>query len=140
LRSWLKAGILKNNTFSSSETGVPQGGIISPTIANFVLDGLEGCVYASIERITKSNSRVRDYSSKLGISNVKRLNTHFVRYADDFVIICRSLHIAKTYIKPAIIKFLEVRGLSLSEEKSSISTIKEKSLEYLGYKFVYAES
>jgi len=117
---------------------VPQDGIISPIISNFVLDGLEDCVRGSIAKITLSKNLVKEYyGQKPGISVVKRFNIQFVRYADDFLVTCRSMHIAKNFIKPAIIKFLDERGLWLSEEKSSIFRLKDKDLEFLGYRFVF---
>jgi RNA-directed DNA polymerase len=117
---------------------VPQDGIISPIISNFVLDGLEDCVRGSIAKITLSKNLVKEYyGQKPGTSVVKRFNIQFVRYADDFLVTCRSMHIAKNFIKPAIIKFLDERGLWLSEEKSSIFRLKDKDLEFLGYRFVF---
>jgi RNA-directed DNA polymerase len=74
---------------------------------------------------------------KSGTSVVKRFNIQFVRYAYDFLVTCRSIYIAKKFIKPAIIKFLDERGLWLSEEKSSIFRLKYKDLEFLGYRFVF---
>jgi RNA-directed DNA polymerase len=118
--------------------GVPQGGIISPIISNFVLDGLEDCVRGSIAKITLSKNLVKEYyGQKSGTSVVKRFNIQFVRYAYDFLVTCRSIYIAKKFIKPAIIKFLDERGLWLSEEKSSIFRLKDKDLEFLGYRFVF---
>jgi len=117
---------------------VPQDGIISPIISNFVLDGLEDCIRGSIAKITLSKNLVKEYyGQKPGTSVVKRFNIQFVRYADDFLVTCRSMHIAKNFIKPAIIKFLDERGLWLSEEKSSIFRLKDKDLEFLGYRFVF---
>jgi len=117
---------------------VPQDGIISPIISNFVLDGLEDCVRGSIAKITLSKNLVKEYyGQKPGTSVVKRFNIQFVRYGDDFLVTCRSMHIAKNFIKPAIIKFLDERGLWLSEEKSSIFRLKDKDLEFLGYRFVF---
>lgn len=54
LISWLKAGAVYHNKFIETESGTPQGGIISPTLANFTLNGLEKAVYDSILSLTKS--------------------------------------------------------------------------------------
>lgn len=95
----------------------------------------------SIKEITKSKKLVKEYYGQAsGVNIVKRFNIQFTRYADDFVITCRSKHIAHNYIKPAIVQFLEERGLSLSPEKSTISRIKDKSVEFLGYRFLFEES
>ena len=125
----------------TTNSGVPQGGIISPVISNFVLDGLEKCVERSIAKITKSKSRVKEYyGTKSGKPVVKRFNIQFVRYADDFVITCRSIYIAKDYIKPAVVTFLKERGVWLSEEKSSIFRLRDKNLDFLGYSFVFSKT
>ena len=69
LRKWLKAGVVHKGQLQATDAGTPQGGIISPTLANMVLDGLE--------------SGLKQY---LGRAKAKRLKIHVVRYADDFVI------------------------------------------------------
>jgi len=98
-------------------------------------------VRTSISKITKSKQGVKKYYNKAsGKPMIQRFNIQFVRYVDDFVITCRSIHIAKNYIKPAIVKFLKERGLSLSEEKSSIFRLKHKNLDYLGYTFTYSNN
>jgi hypothetical protein len=50
------------------------------------------------------------------------------------------MYIAKTYIKPAIIDFLKERGVWLSEEKSFIFRLSDKSLDFLGYTFIYSSA
>lgn len=135
------SGVLINDNLEDTINGVPEGGIISPTINNFVLDDLEKCVEESIAKITKSKSRVKKYyGTKSGKPVVKRFNIQFVRYADDFVITCRSMYIAKEFIKPAVVNFLKERGVKLSEEKSSIFRLRNKSLEFLGYNFVFSKA
>ncbi len=64
LRKWLKAGYLNKNTFYPTDDGTPQGGIISPILANLALDGLE--------------SKLRTRKGEQGLVNL-------VRYADDFI-------------------------------------------------------
>jgi RNA-directed DNA polymerase len=70
LRRWLQAGYIDEGTLFETTAGTPQGGIISPVIANMALDGLEAVVYASVG------------SSKLSRSKAQ-LNV--VRYADDLL-------------------------------------------------------
>jgi len=137
----LISGVLINQNLEETIAGVSQGGIISPVISNFVLDGLENCVRGSIAEITSSKNLVKEYyGQKSGIKVVKRFNIQFVRYADDFLVTCRSMHIAKNFIKPAIVKFLAERGIGLSEDKSSIFRLKDKDLEYLGYRFLFRKA
>jgi RNA-directed DNA polymerase len=113
LCSWLVSGVVvRGKDYEPTETGVPQGGIISPVISNFVLDGLEECVYNSIQAVTSRKCRTKEFRGS--ITNdiiIKRFNIQFIRYADDFIITCRSMYIAKEYIKPKIINFLKERGV-----------------------------
>jgi len=71
LNEWLKAGVLEMDSFQESETGVPQGGPISPIIANICLDGLEATVKEAV-----SKTHTKGWAPKVTT----------VRYADDFVI------------------------------------------------------
>lgn len=140
LKSWLRSGVFINEKLIPTYSGVPQGGIISPTISNFMLDGLENCVLRSIFTITSSKTLVKEYYGKAsGKPVVKRFNIQFVRYADDFVITCRSMYIAKKFVKPAVVNFLKERGIQLSNEKSSIFRLRNKNLDYLGYSFIFAD-
>lgn len=125
--------------FSESEAGTPQGGIISPLLANFTLNGLEKAVKDSIKPLTKSKSQRTSVKAKGG--GYKSLNylVDMVRYADDFVILARSQRVIEIYIKPTVEKFLETRGLKLSEEKTKIFLMKNNKLEFLGYVFQHRE-
>lgn len=109
LKKWLKAGYMEKEVFNLTEEGTPQGGIISPVIANMALDGMEG-VISKIGRYQKVN---------------------FVRYADDFIITGNSKELLEEKIKPQLVKFLQERGLTLSEEKTRITHIDE-GFDFLG--------
>lgn len=115
LRQWLKAGYLESGTLHDTEAGTPQGGIISPVLANMTLDGLEAAVHAA-------------HPQK---SLRPRKKLHIIRYADDFVITSHSKEILEQDIKPAVVRFLKERGLTLSEEKTRISHIKQ-GFDFLG--------
>jgi RNA-directed DNA polymerase len=117
LRKWLKAGYIDKGNLFPTEKGTPQGGIISPTLANMTLDGLQKVVDGVIPRTTRRGQ------------NVAKVN--FVRYADDFIITGGSKEILENEIKPAVIEFFKSRGLSLSEEKTKISHITE-GYDFLG--------
>ena len=118
LRRWLKAGVIEKGKLFPTVEGTPQGGIISPTLANLVLDGLE-------ERL------VRTFRPKWsGRKTVFNPKVNLVRYADDFIITGSTpevLHQAKDVVR----EFLKERGLSLSEEKTKIVHI-ETGLDFLG--------
>jgi RNA-directed DNA polymerase len=110
LRKWLKCGYIEKGKFYPTTAGTPQGGIISPTLMNLVLDGLE-----------KNISR--KYASRANRN--RRHCVNFVRYADDFIITAASREIIENEIVPLVTEFLALRGLSLSEAKTKITHISE---------------
>jgi RNA-directed DNA polymerase len=136
LKDWLKSGHIDKGVFYMSESGTPQGGVISPCLANFTLNGLEDVTFSSI---TKSKERRFHVKHKDGTKFRYSLNLFIVRYADDFVIIARSKHILIKYVLPKVNEFLMIRGLCLSKEKTKIFTLSdEKSeLNFLGYTLKY---
>ena len=145
LESWLKAGIIinpkgyKEKELIYPEKGTPQGGIISPLLGNFTLNGLEKVVLNSIKSIVANDFQSLKIKKKDGTNTSIRLGVKCVRYADDFVILARNKRILTNYIKPAVVKFLKERGLTLSEEKTKIFGIRKEPLDFLGYRFKYHE-
>ncbi len=111
LRKWLKAGFIESRTLHPTEAGTPQGGIISPVIANIALDGLE---------------------KELRMRFRKPDKVYLVRYADDFVISGKSAELLKKEVVPLVESFLKARGLALSQEKTSITHI-EHGFDFLGW-------
>ena len=118
LRKWLKAGFMENRTLSPTEAGTPQGGIISPTLANLTLDGLE--------QLLKETFRERKPQGKMPNPKV-----NFVRYADDFIITGSSKELLEKEVMPLVERFMFERGLQLSPEKTCITHI-EQSFDFLG--------
>lgn len=116
LRKWLKSGFVWKNQWFPTEAGTPQGGIISPTLANMTLDGMERML------------RERFGEPKSMKANKNKVN--MVRYADDFVVTGASKEILEE-AKSIIEEFLKERGLSLSEEKTKIVHI-EEGFDFLG--------
>ncbi|MGH8056154.1 MAG: reverse transcriptase domain-containing protein, partial [Candidatus Entotheonellia bacterium] len=95
LRRWLKAGYVAEDQWYPTVTGTPQGGIISPVLANLTLDGLEGVLtqcFASTKTLQRRNQ------------------IHLVRYADDFIITGRTPELLATEVKPVVEHFLRERG------------------------------
>ena len=113
LLKWLKSGYMEKQSLYPTDEGVPQGGIISPLIANYALDGLE-CELAKIKG-TKGCNKVC-----------------MVRYADDFIVTGATKEILEDKVKPIIANFLQIRGLKLSDEKTAISHI-DKGFDFLGF-------
>ena len=121
LRKWLKAGLIHKGQLQATEAGTPQGGIISPTLANVTLNGLERELIAHL-------------GATLGIAKAKKLKVNVVRYADDFVITGDSKEILENEVRPWVEAFLAVRGLQLSETKTRITHIDE-GFDFLGWNF-----
>lgn len=117
LAAWLKAGYIHRGEFTkATDSGTPQGGIISPTLANFTLNGLEN----AIEKSVSDNYNVKQRGIYIGKLNnptgkVKygflATNLFTVRFADDVVVLARSRRMIEEAIKPCIDKFLKDRGL-----------------------------
>lgn len=106
LREFLTAGVWEDGFLRPTTQGTPQGGVISPLLANIVLDVLD-------QRLTQAGFR-------------------FVRYADDFVILCpyrptaqRALNFVSSVVQDEL-------GLSLSSEKTSITAFKQ-GFPFLGF-------
>jgi RNA-directed DNA polymerase len=116
LRRWLTAGYLEKDAFFATTAGTPQGGIISPTLANATLDGLEQLLRERFGRTRLLRERNR---------------VHLVRYADDFVITGTSARLLREKVQPLVAHFLAERGLELSHEKTSI-THREDGFDFLG--------
>lgn len=87
LRKWLEAGYIDEGTLFETLAGTPQGGIISPVVANMALDGLEAAVYASV-----GSSRLARSKAQLNV----------VRYADDFVVTGVSKDVLEFKVLPAV--------------------------------------
>ena len=117
LRKWLEAGVMIGNVFHDTDEGTPQGGIISPVLANITLDGMDA-------QLDKYRTRKQD-----GKTVSRKVN--LVRYADDFIITGESREVLEE-IKADLIPFLTERGLELSEEKTLITHI-DDGFDFLGF-------
>jgi RNA-directed DNA polymerase len=121
LKQWLKSGYVEKNRLFPTTKGTPQGSIISPTLANMVLDGLESHIDKACGIKKIGQTQVRKNPHKI----------HFIRYADDFIVTCTEKEYLLQTVKPAIEAFLEERGLSLSADKTTVTHI-EQGFDFLG--------
>lgn len=128
LRQWLKAGYVERTVLFDTDEGTPQGGIISPVLANMTLDGLQQLI-AERYKVRRCHKGVVQWKSKPGAAAAK---VHLIRYADDFVITGASRELLENEVKPMVRQFLAERGLSLSEEKTAITHI-EEGFDFLGF-------
>lgn len=139
IKEWLKCGVIYKGQFSETLSGTPQGGIISPVLANMTLNGLEKVVEDSILPITISKAKRYTIRDKEGKVRWYNLGIKCIRYADDFVILARSKHVINNYIKPKVMEFLKERGLHLNGVKTKVFAIKKQELNYLGFTFKYRD-
>ena len=119
LRKWLKAGYVEHRNRFPTEAGTPQGGIISPTLANLTLDGLEHLLAQHFPNAKWKEGR--RWTPKVNL----------VRYADDFIITGDSQELLEQEVRPLVEQFLKDRGLTLSPDKTRITQISE-GFDFLG--------
>ena len=136
---------MHNGTTVNPEKGTPQGGIISPLLANIVLNELDQWVDSQWQRnpVTRKYTRERIIKdSKVidrshGYTAMKKTNLKemfIVRYADDFRIFCRTKTQAER-IKIAVTQWLSERlKLEVSQEKTRVVNVKRRYSEFLGFK------
>lgn len=137
ISAWLKAGILDiyANTprVSTPEMGTPQGGVISPLLANIALNGLE----EHLLNFVSDRKFPPPHEKAARGTKAKRAALAIIRYADDFVIIHRNLAIIHQVIQETKI-WLSKIGLSISEEKSTLK-LASQSFNFLGFQIAYVQ-
>jgi RNA-directed DNA polymerase len=110
IAQWLKAGYVESEIFHATTSGTPQGGLISPLLANIALDGI-------------------DHLLKQG--NAKSTQYGFIRYCDDFIVTAQT-EAEIRQIRPLIEEWLSQRGLELNAEKTKIVEV-EQGFNFLGF-------
>ena len=124
LKEFLKAGYVYEKELFPTGRGTPQGGIISPILANQTLNGIDGLL-----RKTQKRKAIR----RQGCYESGRQKVQLTRYADDFVITARSKEVAES-VKEVVSAYVAERGLQLSAEKTLITNIAE-GFDFLGWNF-----
>ena len=124
LKQFLKAGFVFKRELFPTDEGTPQGGVISPILANMALDGMQKMLSDRFHTNKKGKADNR-------FSNANKVN--LVRYADDFIVTAATKEIAEE-AKSLIREFLKIRGLELSEEKTVITNIND-GFDLLGWTF-----
>jgi group II intron reverse transcriptase/maturase len=111
IRQWLRAGVMEDGTVKSTLAGTPQGGVISPLLANIYLNVLDRIWAARCAELGK-----------------------LIRYADDFVVLCRRESQAKEALR-RIRVVMERMGLELHPDKTRMVDISwgRESFEFLGW-------
>jgi group II intron reverse transcriptase/maturase len=106
VEKFLRAGVMENGVFKPTTVGTPQGGVVSPLLANIALNHLDWRLHEA--------------------------GYQFVRYADDFVVVCRTHRQAEQALALVEQVLGTELGLSLSPEKTKITTY-GKGYEFLGF-------
>ena len=121
------------------QKGTPQGGILSPLLANVVLNELDWWISSQWETMKtkhkyaiRNNSNYAMYQSLKSFSNLKEV--FIVRYADDFKIFCRNHNHAKRIFAAVQMWLKERLGLEVSQDKSKITNLRKGYSDFLGVK------
>lgn len=115
---WLKAGYVDNNLFNETHSGTPQGGLVSPLLANIALHGMEEELGV---RYHRDNEKYHLARNSVGVTI----------YADDFVVVCKTKEEA-TNMYEKLKPYLDKRGLTLAYEKTKVTHISE-GFDFLGF-------
>lgn len=152
IKQMLKAEILFNDIVISPECGTPQGGILSPLLANVVLNELDWWIADQWETFKiKEGQTGYEFEKKdkdgnvLTIDKTQKWNKmrkstdlkemYIVRYADDFKIFCRDYYTAKKTMNATKLWLAENLYLQTSDEKSGITNLRKNYTTFLGIKF-----
>lgn len=127
IRRFLKAGVAVDGVVQPTEKGVPQGGVVSPLLANAVLNKLDWFLHG---KGTHGNARARAYYHR-------RADVRFVRYADDWcVFITRGSKPQAEGLRDEIREFLDREcGLTLSAEKTQVTHVRD-GFDFLGFRLI----
>ncbi|MBW4455833.1 MAG: group II intron reverse transcriptase/maturase [Nostoc indistinguendum CM1-VF10] len=127
VRAWLKAGVMDGKQLFPTSEGTPQGGVISPLLANIALHGMEERIKQYAETLpTRSGHGKRD----------NRRNLSLIRYADDFVILHENLTVVQR-CKEIISEWLKGMGLELKPNKTRLAhTLTQYEQEKPGFDFL----
>src|SRR5919108_465685 len=122
--NFLRAGVTEKRTFRDTTRGTLQGGIVSPLLANIYLQELDRYMerYTSLPRREKTKRRQQ-----------KEANFVYVRYADDFVVLCNGRKAQAEALREELYQFLKTTlRLELSKEKTKITHLND-GFKFLGF-------
>jgi RNA-directed DNA polymerase len=123
IERWLKAGSIDMGTWRASEAGTPQGGILSPVLANVALDGMER-LFGGEDR----DGNPVKAATKKGMDK----SVVLIRYADDVLVTAPSKEVLERHVLPKLEAFLADRGLVLNDAKTCIVSI-DAGFDFLGF-------
>jgi RNA-directed DNA polymerase len=127
LWKFLRAGVMYRGHFSVTLAGTPQGGIVSPLLANIYLHHLDRYMesnYLNIPRWQRQKRRAQGQANFL-----------YIRYADDFVVLCNGRKEEALQMREELRAVLKQMGLTLSEEKTKVTHLTD-GFDFLGYRII----
>jgi RNA-directed DNA polymerase len=135
IKAWLKSGVIDQRVFTATSEGTPQGGVISPLLANIALHGMETMLKELVKTI-----KIRYPSGKVLSQREKAQSLTFIRYADDFLVLHSDLNIIQR-CRELISEWLKGMGLELKPSKTRIahtlfpelSEDAQAGFDFLGY-------
>ena len=131
IRAWLKAGVIDDKQLFPTSEGTPQGGVISPLLANIALHGMEERIKQFAETIDLKDHRGRQQGKR-----DKRSSISLIRYADDFVILHEDITVV-TRCTEIISLWLNGMGLELKPSKTRLAhTLNQYEQEKPGFDFL----
>jgi len=132
IRAWLKAGVMDGDKLFPTYEGSPQGGVISPLLANIALHGMENM----IKELAKTFDHLYHKCGKKYTVKDRQSSISLIRYADDFVILHEDINVIKK-CKQVISDWLSNAGLELSQTKTRIAhTLHDYNGDKKGFKFL----
>jgi RNA-directed DNA polymerase len=132
VRAWLKAGVMDGKQLFPTSEGTPQGGVISPLLANIALHGMEERIKQFAETIDLKRNNSGYQQSKRD----KRFSLSLIRYADDFVILHEDITVVQR-CKEIISEWLKGMGLELKPSKTRLAhTLNHYEQEKPGFDFL----
>lgn len=134
IEKMLKAGYIDNKKYFDTEKGTPQGGIISPLLANVYLNSFDWLMAKEYE-FHPNNIKYREKKNALAALRKKGIPPVFyIRYADDWIILTDSKKNAEK-LKKRCAKYLKYKlKLDLSAKKTLITDVREHEIKFLGFK------
>jgi len=120
IKLWLSCGYVEDEQHKQSKRGTPQGGVISPLLANIYLNPVDQAF------------------ARKGLASIKHGSVHLIRYADDIILLAQKNLKQGTTLLEHYVKRL---GLTLNQEKTRILKMEQgASVEFLGFRFFHAKS
>ncbi|MDJ0903909.1 MAG: group II intron reverse transcriptase/maturase [Xenococcus sp. MO_188.B8] len=131
IRAWLNAGVVDNGKLFPTSEGTPQGGTISPLLANIALHGMETYIKGQVAKLV-----IRDENNlKISLSRRKQ-SVSLIRYADDFVIFHKDITVVQR-CSELISEWLNDMGLELKPSKTRLThTLNRYKDEKPGFDFL----